>query len=178
MILYFFDSFWNILGKASSNLPKGVYFFADIESEDVETGTATFDVTLGFDEEDRMLVKNYGDHATYIVFADEQGQSKLWTIIDDDSDELQMIHHFYAEDAGMDLINETLPEWGEPSTAQPISFYINKAIFDSGFEIGINEIPDLKRILKWDGEATALNRLQSILTQFDNAELQFRFDVD
>lgn len=178
MILYFFDSYWNILGKASYKLPRGVYFFDDIESEDVETGTATFDVTLGFDEEDRMLVKTYGDHASYIVFADEQGQSKLWTIIDDESDELQMIHQFYAEDAGMDLINETLPEWGEPSTAQPISFYINKAIFDSGFEIGINEIPDLKRTLKWDGEATALNRLQSILTQFDNAELQFRFDVD
>ena len=90
----------------------------------------------------------------------------------------QMKKHFYGEDAGMDLINEMLPAWGSPGSAKPIVYYIERAAADSGFEIGINEIPNLTRTLEWDGEATGLNRLQSIFTQFDNAELQFRFDID
>lgn len=178
MIIYFFDRFWNPLGKASENLPKGINYYDDHEVEDVETGTSTFEVYVGFDEENRNIVRAYGQEATYFVTTDEEGHGRLWSVIDDESDEEAMFHYFYGEDAGMDLINEMLPAWGSPGSAKPIVYYVEKAAADSGFEIGINEIPNLTRTLDWDGEATALNRLQSILTQFDNAELQFRFDID
>ena len=178
MIIFFFDRFWNPLGKASAKLPKGVTYYDDHEVEDVETGTSTFEFYVGFDEENRNTVKAYGQEATYFVTTDEEGHGRLWSVIDDESDEEAMFHYFYGEDAGMDLINEMLPAWGSPGSAKPIVYYVEKAAADSGFEIGINEIPNLTRTLDWDGEATALNRLQSILTQFDNAELQFRFDID
>ena len=178
MIIYFFDRFWNPLGKASAILPKGVNYYGDHEIEDVEQGTATFSVNVGFDEENRHIVRTYGQEAVYFITTDQEGNGRLWSIIDDESDEEAMFHYFYGEDAGMDLINEMLPAWGSPGSAKPIVYYIERAAADSGFEIGINEIPNLTRTLEWDGEATGLNRLQSIFTQFDNAELQFRFDID
>ncbi|WP_195960777.1 phage tail protein [Enterococcus casseliflavus] len=178
MIIFFFDRFWNPLGKASAKLPKGVTYYDDHEVEDVETGTSTFEVYVGFDEENRNIVRAYGQEATYFVTTDQEGHGRLWSVIDDESDEEAMFHYFYGEDAGMDLINEMLPAWGSPGSAKPIVYYIERAAADSGFEIGINEIPNLTRTLEWDGEATGLNRLQSIFTQFDNAELQFRFDID
>jgi hypothetical protein len=178
MIIFFFDRFWNPLGKASAKLPKGVTYYDDHEVEDVETGTSTFEVYVGFDEDNRNIVRAYGQEATYFVTADQEGHGRLWSVIDDESDEEAMFHYFYGEDAGMDLINEMLPAWGSPGSAKPIVYYIERAAADSGFEIGINEIPNLTRTLEWDGEATGLNRLQSIFTQFDNAELQFRFDID
>ncbi|MGJ0995773.1 phage tail protein [Enterococcus casseliflavus] len=178
MIIFFFDRFWNPLGKASAKLPKGVTYYDDHEVEDVETCTSTFEVYVGFDEENRNIVRAYGQEATYFVTTDQEGHGRLWSVIDDESDEEAMFHYFYGEDAGMDLINEMLPAWGSPGSAKPIVYYIERAAADSGFEIGINEIPNLTRTLEWDGEATGLNRLQSIFTQFDNAELQFRFDID
>lgn len=178
MIIFFFDRFWNPLGKASAKLPKGVTYYDDHEVEDVETGTSTFEVYVGFDEKNRNIVRAYGQEATYFVTTDQEGHGRLWSVIDDESDEEAMFHYFYGEDAGMDLINEMLPAWGSPGSAKPIVYYIERAAADSGFEIGINEIPNLTRTLEWDGEATGLNRLQSIFTQFDNAELQFRFDID
>lgn len=178
MIIFFFDRFWNPLGKASAKLLKGVTYYDDHEVEDVETGTSTFEVYVGFDEENRNIVRAYGQEATYFVTTDQEGHGRLWSVIDDESDEEAMFHYFYGEDAGMDLINEMLPAWGSPGSAKPIVYYIERAAADSGFEIGINEIPNLTRTLEWDGEATGLNRLQSIFTQFDNAELQFRFDID
>ncbi|MEO2550744.1 phage tail protein, partial [Enterococcus casseliflavus] len=178
MIIFFFDRFWNPLGKASAKLPKGVTYYDDHEVEDVETGTSTFEVYVEFDEENRNIVRAYGQEATYFVTTDQEGHGRLWSVIDDESDEEAMFHYFYGEDAGMDLINEMLPAWGSPGSAKPIVYYIERAAADSGFEIGINEIRNLTRTLEWDGEATGLNRLQSIFTQFDNAELQFRFDID
>lgn len=177
MILYFMDKFWNPLGKASSKLPKGAFYYDDEEIEE-EEGTSTFEVFVGYDEEIRPDVARFGDEGAYIIAEDENGRQRFWTIIDDESDEAGMYHYFFAEDAGMDLINETLPAWSSPGSAQPAAYYVNRAIYDSGFEIGINEIAHLSRTLDWEGDATALARLKSILTQFDNAKLQFRFDID
>lgn len=178
MILYFYDRFWNPLGKAASNLPKGIYYTDDKQVDDAPSGTSTLEFYLEFDEDTRGLTKTYADESFYIVAKDEDKETRVWQIIDDESDEEAMTRYFYCEDAGMDLINETLPSWPEPSSAQKVDYYINKAIYDSGFEIGNNEIPTLTRTLDWEGEATALNRLQSILTQFDNAEFKFRFVID
>ncbi|EPC79328.1 Putative antifreeze protein, partial [Lacticaseibacillus paracasei subsp. paracasei Lpp126] len=84
---------------------------------------------------------------------------------------------FTAEDAGIDLINETVGPYKAPQ-AMGIADYISLFTNDSGFEIGLNEIPNLKRTLEWTGESdTTLNRILSVATRFDNAELDFSFDV-
>ena len=65
MIIFFFDRFWNPLGKASAKLPKGVTYYDDHEVEDVETGTSTFEVYVGFDEENRNIVRPWKTMVCY-----------------------------------------------------------------------------------------------------------------
>lgn len=83
----------------------------------------------------------------------------------------------YAEDAGLDLLNEVVGKYAADK-AYNIAYYINKFAYDSGFEIGINEVSNLTRKLSWDGETTATERLLSVATQFDNAEIEFSFKVE
>ena len=85
--------------------------------------------------------------------------------------------YLYAEDAGLDLLNDVAQAF-EAAEAYPIKWYVDKWTEDSGFEIGINEIPDLSRKLKWEGETTVTERLASVATQFDNAEISYTFDID
>ncbi|MCB5813944.1 phage tail protein, partial [Lacticaseibacillus paracasei] len=99
------------------------------------------------------------------------------TIMESSHDPLAGEDTFTAEDAGIDLINETVGPYKAPQ-AMGIADYISLFTNDSGFEIGLNEIPNLKRTLEWTGESdTTLNRILSVATRFDNAELDFSFDV-
>ncbi|MCB5814923.1 phage tail protein, partial [Lacticaseibacillus paracasei] len=99
------------------------------------------------------------------------------TIMESSHDPLAGEETFTAEDAGIDLINETVGPY-KAQQAMGIADYISLFTNDSGFEIGLNEIPNLKRTLEWTGESdTTLNRILSVATQFDNAELDFSFDV-
>ena len=57
--------------------------------------------------------------------------------------------------------------------ARSFSWYFDKIMFDTGYEIGINEISNLTRKLSWDSEMSHRAFLQSVATQFDNAELDY-----
>ena len=57
--------------------------------------------------------------------------------------------------------------------ARPFSWYFEKIMFDTGYTIGINEISNLTRKLSWDSEMSHRAFLQSVATQFDNAELDY-----
>ena len=76
----------------------------------------------------------------------------------------------------MDLLNEVVGAYAADQ-AYDIEFYVNKFAADTGFEIGINEIPNLTRKLSWEGEATATERIASVATQFDNAEISYSFET-
>lgn len=77
-----------------------------------------------------------------------------------------------AEDAGLDLLGESVwPLIGdEPKTLRE---YFEASTYDSGWEIGTNEIPDTnKRTIKTEGFETATKRLRRIAKAFD-AEMNF-----
>ena len=107
----------------------------------------------------------------------DDGKAEVYTIIDSTIDPIQKDASIYAEDAGLDLLNEVVGTY-TADKAYSIDHYINKFAYDSGFEIGINEVSNLTRKLSWDGEATATERLLSVATQFDNAEIEFCFKVE
>ena len=77
----------------------------------------------------------------------------------------------------MDLLNTIAGKY-EASQAYTAAGYVNEWISGTGFEIGVNEISNLKRKLKWDGESTVAERIASIATQFDNAEVSYSFEVE
>ena len=107
----------------------------------------------------------------------DSSEAEVYTIIDSTIDPIQKDASIYAEDAGLDLLNEVVGKYAADK-AYNIAYYINKFAYDSGFEIGINEVSNLTRKLSWDGETTATERLLSVATQFDNAEIEFSFKVE
>lgn len=175
MILYFADRKMRILGQASTNLPKGVTVIDDKKIEDTDTDVATFECTIPYINETRENIKLSTKVGNYILRS-HNGENEFYTIIDSEYDSEKQEVYIYAEDAGLDLLNEIVGEY-KADKAYPISFYIEKFTYDSGFKIGINEVSSLARKLSWDGEATATERVASVATQFSNCEVAYRFEV-
>ena len=175
MIVYFSDRKLNIIGQASTGLPKGLTIVDDLREEDVETGVSTFECVVGFDDATRSLVERCAAPGNYILRCDG-GENEFYTITETEIDTKSREVTVYAEDAGLDLLNEIVGEY-EADKAYPITHYIEKFAYDSGFEIGTNEVASLTRKLSWDGEATITERIASIATQFDGAEVSYSFKV-
>lgn len=174
MILYFADRRMNILGMASTELPKSNVIFDDQKIEEVDVGVKTFDCYLNFSRKTRKQLKVCTRTGNYLL-RKSGDRAEFYTIIDREIDAKKRRIYIYAEDAGLDLLNEIVGAY-TADKAYPAEHYVEKFAYDSGFEIGINEIGNLSRKLKWEGEATATERLLSIATQFD-AELDFTFEV-
>ena len=175
MIIYFADRKMNILGLASTNLKKGLMITDDLKIEDVETGVASFECRISCSGASRQKLETDAMVGNYIL-RKQGSDNEFYTIIESEYDTKAQELHLYAEDAGLDLLNEVTGPY-EADQAYPIQYYIQKFSFDSGFVIGINEIPDLKRKLSWDGESTATERLASVATQFDNCEISYSFTI-
>lgn len=173
MILYFADRKMNILGTAATDLPDGILIRDDVKVEDIDSGISTlsFKIPYGLDH---AIVRAMVREGNYIL-RNYDRDCEFYTILDieDDSDREEV--EVYAEDAGLDLLNEIVGEFSAPA-AKPVAFYVNEFAYDSGFEIGVNEISDRERKLSWDGESTAAERIRSVATQFD-AEIGYRFDI-
>lgn len=183
MIIYFADRAMNILGSASTGLPKGLMITNDKKTEEISEGVATFECNLDYDfvnsdEEQEVDVKKLAAVGNFILKQGaDSSEAEVYTIIDSTIDPIQKDASIYAEDAGLDLLNEVVGAYAADK-AYNIAYYINKFAYDSGFEIGINEVSNLTRKLSWDGEDTATKRLLSVATQFDNAEIGFAFKVE
>lgn len=184
MIIYFADRAMNILGSASTGLPKGLMITNDKKTEEISEGVAIFECNLDYnfvnpdeDEEQEVDVKKLAAVGNFILKQSaDSGEVEVYTIIDSTIDPIQKDASIYAEDAGLDLLNEVVGKYAADK-AYNIAYYINKFAYDSGFEIGINEVSNLTRKLSWDGETTATERLLSVATQFE-AEIEFSFKVE
>lgn len=185
MIIYFADRAMNILGSASTGLPKGLMITNDKKTEEISEGVAIFECNLDYnfanpdeDEEQEVDVKKLAAVGNFILKQGaDSSEAEVYTIIDSTIDPIKKDASIYAEDAGLDLLNEVVGAYAA-NKAYNIAYYINKFAYDSGFEIGINEVSNLTRKLSWDGEDTATKRLLSVATQFDNTEIGFSFKVE
>ena len=101
----------------------------------------------------------------------------------DDRDRLQYINEIAEAESdkmmsistlsnNLDLNQENTQPFSA-DIARPFSWYFDKIMYDTGYEIGINEISNLTRKLSWDSEMSHRAFLQSVATQFDNAELDY-----
>lgn len=174
MIIYFADKKLNILGMASTKLSKGFKITDDSKVQAVDTGIATLGFKIVYTSENKALLEQMTMTGNQLLCS-RDGKDEVYTIIDTVEDSKNQDIEVYAEDAGLDLLNEIAGPF-ESAEAKPISWYIEMWTKDSGFEIGINEISDRSRKLSWDGEATVTERLASLSKQFD-AEVSYSFDI-
>ncbi|KAB1963521.1 phage tail protein [Lacticaseibacillus paracasei] len=174
---YFVDRSWHLLGTATAGGGGKIHIVDDTDDQLISAGARTYSGTIRFTPELSSKVQAMAARGNYILYMDERNKAVFMTIMESSHDPLAGEEIFTAEDAGIDLINETVGPYKAPQ-AMGIADYISLFTNDSGFEIGLNEIPNLKRTLEWTGESdTTLNRILSVATQFDNAELDFSFDV-
>ena len=177
MDFYFTDRSWHLLGIATAG-EGPIHIVNDTEDQLISAGARTYTGTVLFTPETSDKVKRMLTYGNYVLYKDTRGKAVFMTIMESNHDPLLGEATFTAEDAGIDLINETV---GSYKAGKPMSIaeYINFFVTDSGFDIGLNEIPDLKRTLEWTGESdTALARILSVATQFDHAELEFSFQLN
>lgn len=176
MIIFFADREMRPLGHATTNLPNGYVIKEDLKTEEVETGVATFSCVIGFNAKNRKALEAMTNAGNYLMRSNGD-ENEFYTIIDAEIDSKNKEIYVYAEDAGLDLINEIVGEFEAPET-HTADWYVNKYIVDSGFEIGINEIPaSTTRKLSWEGEETVTARLASIATQFGGFEVSYSYAI-
>lgn len=177
MDFYFTDRKFNLLGIASTSSDAPISIFNDQDILSISAASRTFEGTLIFSAKERDQVKSMANYGNYILYKDENGQSIFMTIMEIEHDPKVGEHFIRAEDAGMDLINGLVDAYSA-TKAMTFAEYFKLFAGDTGFEIGINEISNLSRTLKWESESqTILARLLSLATQFDNAELSFSFEI-
>ena len=175
MIIYFANRYMSIMGVASTDLPDAYPLQHDKKTIDIDSGVATFEMELVYTDSTHLNAKELVAAGNYILRY-HNDDYEVYTIIETEDDTEKGTIYLYAEDAGLDLLNEYLLPY-TATEAKSIAWYIEKFARDSGFEIGLNEISNLTRKLSWDSSMTAAERIRSVATQFD-AELGYSFDID
>lgn len=175
MIVYFADRELNILGHASTELKQGLRIRDDKKKEETETGVAIFECKIEFDDDTRAKAEEWAEVGNYVL-RKHKNENELYTIIDSELDVKKQTLYIYAEDDGMDLLNEVVGEY-EADKAYTIEHYITKYAASEGFVIGINEDKKTKLQLSWDNEQTKTARINDAAAQF-GLEISFSFKVD
>lgn len=145
------------------------------ETINVETGSRRMVFDVRFNQSNTALAKKVTKVGYYVLYYDTNNKAVMMNIMKATHNPATGIRSLELESASLDLLNEVVGDY-KSTSAQPIDYYIRAFTNDTGFTIGINEVANLKRTLEWTGEATALERIQSVCTQFDNAELDFQFE--
>lgn len=171
MTIYFADSSMNIYAMGSTSQRKGLIVYDDLLTEDLETGTSSFEARIsGMSYE--VFLKIYGER-TYIL-KNDNGEQGVYTVLDADwEDEIVKI---YAEDAGLDLLNDIATPF-TADAAHDIAWYVNKYISDTGFEIGVNTAPTETLKLSFADEQTRKARIDEIAVDF-GAEVSYGFEIE
>ena len=175
MIIYFANRSMEIQGSASTGLPGGFTIVEDTKTEEIETGVAVFECRVKFSAEDRLQLETMCEAGNYLLRSDGD-VNEFYTIIEVEVDTKDQTVYLYAEDAGMDLLNEVCPAY-EATDNHDVAWYIRRYTADSGFEIGINEVPDLVKKLKFASEQTVTERLAEIAEGFGGFEISYSFAI-
>lgn len=161
MIYHILNREFNSICMIDDEADNSVILTDDTHTYGITNGTLlnTFDCAIDKNHEDAGMIQV----GTHIVFQDENGENICLTLMDTDEDEYTRTCHY--EDLGMELINET-PMIFPASFVQPVEYYVNREIYDSGWEIGLNELVDAKMKMEFTNNDTTLTRLQQICEMF------------
>ena len=163
------DREYNKLCQLHFGSSGGLIAYNDWFEQDLDTGIGTYEFTVDKTGNPEIEKINVG---CYLMVKDG---SKLRSFeimrIEEDKNSKTV----YAEDAGLDLLGEQVPPY-KADKSYPITHYIEEFTFDSGWEVGTNEIPaTTTRKLEWEGTETATKRLLQLVKRFD-AEISYDFE--
>lgn len=177
MIVYFADRRLSILGLASTELNTSAHITDDTTVTDVDTGTTTLSLVLEYDDAGRKAAENMANAGNYIL-RHTGTKDEFFTIIDFEEDVDSHQISIYAEDGGLDLINDVAGPFISES-AHTLQWYMERWLNGTGFEVRIQSFTEQQKTLQlgWDNTTTVTNRLVSIADAFE-AEIDFGFTID
>lgn len=160
---------YDIVCQLSFDLADGLFAYNDWFEQDLDTGIGTYQFTIDKIGDPEIEKINVG---CYLIVKDGSKIRSFEVMrIEEDKDSKTI----YAEDAGLDLLGEQVPPY-KADKSYPITHYIAEFTIDSGWDIGINEIPETTtRKLEWEGTDTATKRLRQLVRRFD-AEISYDFE--
>lgn len=163
------DREYNKLCQLHFGSSGGLIAYNDWFEQDLDTGIGTYEFTVDKTGNPEIEKINVG---CYLMVKDG---SKLRSFEIMRIEEDKNSKTIYAEDAGLDLLGEQVPPY-KADKSYPITHYIEEFTFDSGWEVGSNEIPaTTTRKLEWQGTETATKRLLQLVKRFD-AEISYDFE--
>ncbi|MGM0259363.1 hypothetical protein [Enterococcus sp. AZ102] len=165
---YIFDRKWIYQAKIDESILTN-----DTLTQDVDTATDLLDLSFLIKKDELKKALEKIKEGYYIL-----SQDSFFTIT-----QLKITHNkdfsiFNIASEGIggyDLLNQSLEPLAKPQKAQNIEYYINNSIYDSGFEIGLNESTDTKQ-LEFTETQTPKERLLAVLSAF-GMEMKFRFEI-
>ncbi len=164
MQLYILDRSKNVLATTASQ-------YNDKHHKELTAGASSFQ----FDISKSDPATEYMVSGNYITTLDDQGRPWSFTILY--YDEYQLYKTIYCEDVGIELYNKACDVWYYPD-AHPFEYYFDLVTDGTPWELGINQLSDLSRSLKYTGRDTGLGRMLSILKAFDDAECIFNIQMN
>lgn len=154
--------------------PKTLNFYDDTWTRNLQTGSSTYEFSISKKQlvSDTVLERtyNYLNERSFVSF-EYKGKTYLFNVMTVEEDEKKI--KCYCENLNLELINEYSNAY-EADRAMTFVEYCNAMdlLNMPKLSVGINEISDYKRTLKWEGQDTKLARLISLANKFD-AEIDF-----
>lgn len=177
MIIYPCDRKMNVLGTITSDSDfEGLIITKDKRTEELEYGSTVLSLDISYKNESRQKITDKLKIGNYLLIHFED-YDDYYTIIEKEDDYKNNSVNLYCENCGMDLLNEIAGDY-EADTDYNIAHYVDKYLYDTGFEIKINELGDTvkKRLSFYSGETLA-SRMLTIATEFE-AEIDYTFDIE
>nr|DAP87856.1 MAG TPA: tail protein [Caudoviricetes sp.] len=159
-----------VLNRARETLATTSGIYDDKHTLTLDAGSSSYEFKISKSDD----ASRYMDSGNYIVLQDDDGKTRLFTILD--YEETQYTKTVYAEDAGIELLNKACDIW-KSSGPHSFEYYFNIVTSGTPWKLGVNQLAGLERTLKYEGRDTGLGRLLSILKGFDNAECTFDVTV-
>lgn len=129
-----------------------------------------------------LVTSEHADHwieGNYIMCEDATGYKYWFTIRDVEDGMNQDEKQVTCYSGTLDIVNEDANPVQRPSVPQPFEYYFNRIFFDTGIEIGVNEIDHMERALEFTSEnASNVEMLQYVLNGFDRAEADLAVEFD
>lgn len=159
-MITFYDRQYNVIAQATFASLGGLVAYDDEFEKDLETGLSTYTFTIDKIDKD---IENAGI-GNYVRAVDISGKKYWFEVMDTTED--NDLKTFVCMDAGLDLIGESVYPY-EADRAYPITFYLDKFMLDSGWEIDISEVGNTHtRKLKYESFETASKRIRQVARAF------------
>lgn len=184
MIYHVLDRQFNSLTMIDTEADDGIVVENDIHKPALINGTLLNTLTMDIYKNTGPLINDNDKNSpnetsliregNYIAFVDENNNT-ICVYIRAIENENEQIRPISCVDIGVELRNGSASVF-QSEREQYIDYYVNRELYDTGWQIGVNELgTDIKRLVDTSSDETPLARLQKVCSVF-NCEMTFTVD--